>query len=89
LLTHKETGLPFAEDLETCVDLPHTITAAIMHVVRIRHLQELPKNKRPPYGIWDKSWRLEEFLDHVWDAPDESSKGKGKDYAEYNPEDVE
>lgn len=85
MMTHKETGLPFAEGLEACVDLPHTITAAIMHVVRVRNIHETPKNKRPPYGIWDKSYRLEQYMDHVWDT----KKEQGQTYAEYNDEDVE
>lgn len=67
-MTHEKTGLPFAEGLETCVDLPHTITAAIAHRAQMDSIFEIPKDKRPPRGIWEKSYRLEKWMDEVYGA---------------------
>lgn len=86
LSAHEKTGLPFAKGLDACVDLPHTITAAIAIRVQIESLMEIPKDKRPPRAIWDKSWRLEQHLDHMYDS--KGDKGGQTSY-EYNFEDVE
>ncbi len=46
-----------------------------MYRARIDSFSELPKDKRPPRDLWDKPWRLGEFLDTLWDTggPQKSS----------------
>lgn len=80
--------MPFAEGLDACVDLPHTITAAIAIRAQVDSLMEIPKERRPPRGIWDKSYRLQEFLDHMYDDAGKGSK-KGQTYIDIDYEDVE
>jgi hypothetical protein len=80
------TGLPLAEDLIDVSDLPHTITGALSYRSRIKSFNELPKDKRPPRNLWDKSYRLKEFFDEVFDT---NSGGTSTKYIEYNQEDVE
>jgi len=82
---YKAAGIPLAEGLESVADLPHTLTQAIMYRARIDSLQELPKDKQPPRNLWDKPFALSEYLDKVWDVKD----SKGKEYAEFDLEDVE
>lgn len=84
-MTHEKTGLPFAEGLDDCVNLPHTITSAVALRHQMNSLMEIPKDKRPPRGIWDKPFRLQEHLDHMYD----SGKEKGQTYIDYDPEEVE
>lgn len=74
LLVHKKTGLPFAKGLDSCVDLPHTITAAVAHSAHMESLQELPKSKRPPRGIWDKPFRLEQFIEEAFSSKEDNKK---------------
>jgi hypothetical protein len=76
-----------AEGLETAVDLPHTISYAIMYRQRIDSFNELPKEKRPPRDLWDKPYRLSQFLDKIWDKD-----GQGKertDFFQYDDSEVE
>ena len=82
---YKAAGIPLAEGLESVADLPHTLTQAIMYRARIDSLQELPKDKQPPRNLWDKPFALSKYLDKVWDVKD----SKGKEYAEFDLEDVE
>lgn len=82
----KVAGIPLAEGLSSVQDLPHTLTQAIMYRAKLDSFNELPKEKRPPRHLWDKSHALNEFLDHIWDTKED--KG-GRDYMEYNLEDVE
>lgn len=67
------------------MDLPHTLTQAIMYRAKLDSLNELPKEKQPPRNLWDKPFALDEFLDHVWD----SDSDKEKSYVEVDLEDVE
>lgn len=69
------------------VDLPHTITSAILYRAKLDSFNELPEDKRPPRGIWDKPYRLHEYMKKVWDVKGESNTGT--EYYEYNLEDVE
>jgi hypothetical protein len=86
----KETGLPFAEGLDTVVDLPHTLTYAILYQSRLNSFNELPKDKRPPRYMWDRPYELSQYLEHVWDNDNNGdSKFKKTNIYEYNLEDVE
>jgi hypothetical protein len=86
LALYKYAGIPLAEGLESALDIPYTISYAIIYRAKINSLNELPKDKRPPRDLWDKPHKLSEFLDHVWD--DKKEKGT-KEYFEVNLEDVE
>jgi hypothetical protein len=85
---HKVAGIPLAEGLESAQDLPHTLTQAIMYRAKLDSLQELPEDKQPPRNLWDKPYALKEYLNTVWDSK-EGEGGKGKNYAEFDLEDVE
>ena len=86
MLVQKETGIPFSEELTSVVDLPHTLTYGIAYRARLNSFSELPKEKRPPRDLWDKPYKLSEYLDTVWDKKEDQ---KGKNYFEVNPEEVE
>lgn len=57
-----------------------------MYRAKLDSFRELPKDKQPPRDLWNKSYALSDFLDHVWDSKEEK---KGKDYFDVNYEDVE
>lgn len=87
----KATGLPFAEGLENSMDIPHTISYALMYRVTLDSFNELPRDKRPPRYMWDRPFQLREYLEHVWDRDEdggETNFRKTKFY-EFNQEDVE
>ena len=84
---YKYAGIPLAEGLNTAIDVPHTLSHAIIYRHKINSLNELPKDKRPPRDLWNKTHKLSEFLDHVWD--NDSKDNKRKTYIEFDPEDVE
>jgi hypothetical protein len=88
IATHKETGMSFVEDIEVTSDLPHTISFAVMYTAKINSFNELSKDKRPPRALWDKPYRLEQFLDEVFDV---NYKPKEKEdlMIEFDPEEVE
>lgn len=86
LATHKETGIPFAEDIFIAADLPHTISYAIMYTSKINSFNELTKDRQPPRGIWDKPFRLKEYFDEIFKTEDTD---KGKTVIEFNEEEVE
>lgn len=73
-------------DINETINLPHTISFAIIYRSRINSLNELPKDKKPPRNLWDKPYKLEEFLDEVW--KDDSTK-KNKNYIDIDLEEVE
>ena len=82
----KATGLPLAEGLDAASDLPHTITFALMYRERIDSFNNLPKDKRPPRGIWDKPYRLSQFLEDIW----KSDKDKKKtEFIDIDEDDIE
>lgn len=85
MLIAKETGIPFAEGVNSVIDLPHTISYAINYRAQLNSLNELPKDKRPPRDLWNKPVALSEYLEHVW----EMDTPKGQDYLEYDLEDIE
>lgn len=66
-------------------DLPHTISSAIMYRLKIDSFNELPKDKRPPRDLWNKPYKLEEYLDTVFD----SKKEKETEFISFDEEDVE
>jgi hypothetical protein len=88
-MAHKEAGIPLAEDIVSAIDLPHTLTSAIAYRARLNSFYELPKDKQPPRDLWDKPYKLAEFLDTVWDDDKNDGKKKGKDFYEVNLEEVE
>jgi hypothetical protein len=76
------------EGLDSVTDLPHTISFAITYRTKINSFFELPKDKQPPRNLWDKPYKLSEYLEKLF-----ASKGKEKNrsetYIEYDAEDVE
>lgn len=66
-------------------DLPHNITSAILYRSRIDSFYELPKDKRPPRDLWSKPYKLEQFLDTVFDT----DKEKETEFIDFDPEDAE
>lgn len=83
----KLTGLPLAEGLESAADIPHTISYALIYRSRIDSFYNLPKDKRPPRALWDKPYRLSQFLEDVWKP--ENEKSKHTEFIEWDDEDVE
>ena len=77
--------LPLTEGLDTAEDLPHTISSAILYRLKIDSFNELPKDKRPPRDLWNKSHKLEEFFDEVFDRKEQQNTK----FITYDPEDVE
>lgn len=75
-----------AEGLEYAVDMPHTISYAITYRNRINSFNELPEDKRPPRDLWDKPYKLKDFLDEVFEV---KGGNKSANYVEYNEEDIE
>lgn len=70
------------------MDLPHTLSFAVLYRKRIDSFGQLPKDKRPPRNLWDKPVRLEEYLEKVWDT--DSTKDKGSiEYLDFDDEEVE
>ena len=67
------------------IDLPHTISYAILYRERIDSFNELPKEKRPPRNLWDKPFALSQFLDKIWDTKD---KNKGE-FIDFDEGDIE
>lgn len=59
-----------------------------MYRAKLDSLKELPKDKQPPRNLWDKPFLLNEYLDDVWDSPEEKRE-KSREFIEINPEDVE
>lgn len=88
LAINKETGIPLAEGIETVLDLPHTITSAIAYRMKLNSFHELPEDKQPPRGIWDKPYRLSLHFKTVWDTKKEGSDTSSEFY-EFDLEDVE
>lgn len=89
LSLYKIIGIPIAEGLDSASDLPHTLTQAILYRAKIDSLKELPKDKQPPRNLWDKPFLLGEYLDEVWDSPEEKAARKGKEYIEINADDMD
>ena len=87
LATHKETGIPFVEDIEVTSDLPHTISYTVIYTSKLSSFNELPKEKRPPRGLYDKPYKLEEFFDEVFD--NKNPREKEFTSIEFNPDEVE
>lgn len=79
------TGLPLAEQINSALDLPHTLTYAITYRETINSFNELPRDKRPPRNLWDKPHKLSEFFDEVFESAGESETK----FVEYDDEDVE
>lgn len=66
-------------------DLPHTVTSAILYRLRIDSFNEMPKDKRPPRDLWGKPYKLEKFLDSVWDK----DKDKETEFIDFDEDDIE
>lgn len=66
-------------------DLPHTVTSAILYRLKIDSFNELPKDKRPPRDLWNKPYKLEKFLDTIWEKDKKDDDG----FVEYDEEDLE
>jgi hypothetical protein len=87
LLASKTSGIPLVADIKETLDLPHTLSFAIIYRARLNSFNELPKDKKPSRNLWDKPSRLEEFLDHIWDT--DKKKEKGNNYFDIDLEEVE
>jgi hypothetical protein len=86
LAINKYTRIPIAEGIDSAMDLPHTLTQAILYRLKINSLNELPKDKKPSRNLWDKPYELDEYLDEIWDT---KSEKKGKTYVDIDLEEVE
>lgn len=82
----KETGLPLMLGITEGITVPHTITYATLYRRKINSFGELPKDKQPPRNLWDKPYRLSEYLDEVFDI-----KGgpKKSEFIEFDEDDIE
>lgn len=76
-----------AEGLDTVMDLPYTLSYAVLYRAKLDSLNELPKDKRPPRNLWDKPYQLSEYLDKVWDTKNPNTKEK--EFYNYDIEDIE
>ncbi len=86
----KETGTPLLEGWTNGLEFPHTVTTAVTYRLRINSMNELPKDKRPPRNLWDKPWRLEQFLDAIFEKAGKKNAGDtGTHYIDINEEDIE
>lgn len=88
LATHKITGIPLAEGLENTIDLPHSISYAILYRERIDSFNELPKDKRPRRHLWDKPFALSEYLDTIWEK-DGPTQERNINYIDIMDEELE
>ena len=86
LATHKETGIPFAEDVEITADLPHTLSFLIMYTSKLSSFNELSEDKQPPRGIWDKSYKLKTYFNDVFKI---NSTNRDSNTIEFDPDEVE
>lgn len=78
--------IPIIEGIDlNADDLPHSVSSAILYRMRIDSFNELPKDKRPPRDLWGKPYKLEKFLDTIFD----SKKEKGTEFIEFDEEDIE
>jgi len=78
--------IPIIEGLEVNADeMPYTITSAILYRAKIDSFNELPKDKRPPRDLWGKPYKLEVFLDTVFDT----DKKKDTEFIDFDEEDIE
>lgn len=82
------TGIPLLEGWTSGIDLPHTITTAVTYRLRINSLMELSKDKRPPRDLWDKPFRLNEFLDEILNRGNKGNNTKTQS-VDFDPEEVE
>lgn len=83
----KGTGLPLVPGLDDAISVPHTISYAIAYRRKIDSFNELPKEKQPPRNLWDKPFKLSEFIDHVFD--EDFNKNGGKKFVEFDMDDIE
>ena len=58
-----------------------------MYRARVNSFNELPKDKRPPRGLWDKPYRLGKFLDNIWKS--DKDKTKDTEFIEWEEDEVE
>ena len=65
-------------------DLPHTITSAVLYRMRIDSFKELPTDKQPARDLWSKPYKLEKFLDEVFERKTEKTE-----FIDVDQEDVE
>lgn len=65
--------------------MPHTLVYALLLQSRFDNLNELPKDKRPPRGLFDKPFQLEDYLDNMY-KPDHE---KDTEFIEFNFEEAE
>lgn len=72
--------MPLVKGLDSVVDLPHTISFAILYRKRLDSFNELPKDKRPPRNLWDKPHALNEFLDKIWDKKESNNSNNSYIY---------
>lgn len=81
----KITGMPIIEGIKTADDIPYPITFALLYRTRINSFGELPKDKQPPRDLWNKPYKLEQFMDTVFDRKEKNSK----QFIDINEEEVE
>lgn len=45
-----------------------------MYNARLESFHQLPKDKRPPRYMWDRPYELSQYLEHVWDKDEDTTK---------------
>lgn len=78
--------MPILPGLTTADEIPYTISYAINYRARINSFQELPKDKRPPRNLWDKSHKLEKFFDEIFS---DKKDRKDQKFVDFDMEDVD
>lgn len=68
------------------MEVPHTISYAIAFHTRLENLAELPKDKRPPRGLLDKPFQLEDYLDNMYSS---DADKPAQDFIEFDFEEAE
>lgn len=53
--------------------------------MKIDSFNELPKDKRPPRDLWNKPYKLEQFLDTIWTKDSD----KGKEFVDFDEDEIE
>lgn len=60
--------------------------SAILYRLKIDSFNELPKDKRPSRDLWNKPYKLEKFLDTIWDK---DGKKKDTEFIDFDEDEIE
>jgi len=64
----KELKAPIDSSISSLgtMEYPYSISYVLRRRMQIDNFLELPKDKQPPRGLWDKPSELEEWFDRVF-----------------------